>query len=384
MVPATPAPLGPARGRKLWASILATIGVVVPVAILTISRVPSTSMPGITRPYALVPSEAMPVSPRIHLDVDRYPADGRFLFVTVREPQLDTLAWWVGRGEDPVVHGLTPEEKLGTFTPSEERRYNRMLMAGAKHTAQYVALTRLGYDVEVVPGEVVVDRLVCLEPRAAAPCARFAPADQVLEPDDHITVVDGHEISVVDDVGEALRGKVPGDVVSVTVERADVGEVTVDVELIASPDDPSRTIIGFVPFDTSSVVLPFDVSIDTGSIGGPSAGLAFTLTLIDELTPGELTGGLDVAVTGEIRADGSVGAIGGLVQKTEAVVQAGADVFIVPLAQGEDTIAAARAVADDRVMIVPVATVDEALAALAALGGNGLELDAGREVAAGG
>ncbi len=74
--------------------------------------------------------------------------------------------------------------------------------------------------------------------------------------------------------------------------------MTVDVELSSDPTDPDRTIVGFVPFDTRTVELPFDVSIDTAAVGGPSAGAAFTLALIDELTPGDLTGGRDIAVTG--------------------------------------------------------------------------------------
>ena len=111
--------------------------------------------------------------------------------------------------------------------------------------------------------------------------------------------------------------------------------MTVTVELSASPDDPDRTIVGFQPFDTRVVQLPFEVDIETGDIGGPSAGLSFTLALIDQLSPGQLTGGRNVAVTGTIGLDGSVGAIGGLAQKVSAVHQNGVDVFLVPASQPE-------------------------------------------------
>ena len=150
------------------------------------------------------------------------------------------------------------------------------------------------------------------------------------------------------------------------------------VELAASPDDPTRTIVGFRPFDTRVVTLPFEVDIDTGRIGGPSAGLAFTLALIDELTEGELTGGKNIAVTGTISLDGSVGPIGGLSQKVNAVRQHDVDVFLVPasqreLADGEDEL---RKKLDDaghrHVKIVPVATLEEALRALEELGGDPL------------
>lgn len=97
---------------------------------------------------------------------------------------------------------------------------------------------------------------------------------------------------------------------------------------MVSPDDPNRTIIGVWPADTRKVKLPFEVGINTDLIGGPSAGLAFTLALIDELTPGELTGGIKVAATGTIDGDETVGAIGALRQKTVAVKASGAKVFL--------------------------------------------------------
>ena len=96
--------------------------------------------------------------------------------------------------------------------------------------------------------------------------------------------------------------------------------------------------------DTRVVTIPNDIKVDfeTNDIGGPSAGLAFTLTLIDRLSDGDLTGGKKVAVTGTIDVDGNVGAIGGLQSKASAVRQAGAEYFIVPYNQGEADIAAAQ------------------------------------------
>jgi PDZ domain-containing protein len=150
----------------------------------------------------------------------------------------------------------------------------------------------------------------------------------------------------------------------------------VTVELSAAPDEPDRTIVGFVPFDTRAIVLPFEVDIATGDIGGPSAGLAFTLALIDELSPGALTGPQDVAVTGTIDLNGDVGAIGGLAQKVSAVHQNGFRFFLVPASQSELTTPEGRQRLEDagrgEVEIIPVATLDEALAALEELGGDPL------------
>ncbi|CAB4595775.1 unannotated protein [freshwater metagenome] len=198
----------------------------------------------------------------------------------------------------------------------------------------------------------------------------------MLEVGDVITSIDigngAVTIDVVSDISEALAGARPGDEATIEVLSLSGESRTVKVELIASPDDPTRTIVGFSARDTRKVSLPFDVVIDTDRIGGPSAGLSFTLALIDQLTPGELIPAAGVAVTGTIFEDGSVGAIGALVQKAIAVERSGARFFLVPTAQGEADIAAARAAVGDDVEIIPVATLEEALSALADRGGERL------------
>jgi Lon-like protease len=112
--------------------------------------------------------------------------------------------------------------------------------------------------------------------------------------------------------------------------------------------------------------LPVDVSIDSGTVGGPSAGLAFALAVLDVLTPGELTGGHRVAVTGTMNLDGTVGPIGGGAQKAITVRDSGYEVFLVPEAEVEEV---REAVGDD-VEVVGVRTLEDALRALGSLGGN--------------
>ena len=121
------------------------------------------------------------------------------------------------------------------------------------------------------------------------------------------------------------------------------------------------------------VNLPFEVEIDTDSIGGPSAGLAFTLAMLDELTQGDLFAGLTVVATGTVNEDGSVGAIGALPQKAAAVKMAGADIFLVPSSQSREDLDAASKVLGKSVKIVQVGSVEEALQVLEDLGGSGLE-----------
>lgn len=115
---------------------------------------------------------------------------------------------------------------------------------------------------------------------------------------------------------------------------------------------------------------PFEIDIDSGSVGGPSAGLAFTLAIIEELTPGELTGGAKVAVTGAIGIDGTVGRIGGIEQKAVAVRESGATVFLVPASQLPEELEVVRERLGPDVLLVLVDDLDEALEALRDIGGD--------------
>jgi PDZ domain-containing protein len=325
-------------------------------------------------PYARVPSSAQPVDERVTFGeleglAEQYPPSGNFYFVTVTEPSQTVLSWLVGRDE-PAIEFLTEEEKFGFQTPQQRRTFGLESMRTSEQVAQYVALKAVGYDVTIVPGDVLISEMVCLVANdEGTECLESSPSDEMLDPGDRLLEVDGATLDNVDDLSAALADKQPGDTVEIRLERPEVGELTVTVELTSAPDEPDRTIVGFLPFDTQRVELPFELDIDTGAIGGPSAGLAFTLTLIDELTAGELTGGQNIAVTGTIELDGTVGAIGGLRQKAAAVAQAGVDVFLVPAAQGEADIERARRAGGDGLLIIPVATVDEALAALEEHGG---------------
>ena len=389
----------PARGHRWWALPAVAVAVVIVVAVMVAALVPARFVARELNerldemqpaPYARVPASAQPVGDRltvaasvpddagdvVDMTVDGsaadvptvYPPEGNIDFVTVSEPAQSLLSWWVGV-DDPAIQFLTEEDKYGVQTPDQRRVFSLEMMRTAEEVAQYVALTWLGFDAVIVPGDVLISEMVCLEYSPTTnECDRFAPSDEVLDPGDRLIEADGIALGSVEELVGVLSEHAPGDVIPIKVDRRGTGTFTVDVELTSAPDDPSRTIVGFVPFDTRRIELPFEIDIDTGSIGGPSAGLAFTLTIIDALSPGELTGGRSVAVTGTIQLDGSVGPIGGLRQKASAVDQAGIDVFLVPAAQGDADIAAARAAAPD-LEIIPVATLGEAIDALVASGG---------------
>ncbi len=376
----------PKGARSWWAITLTALALLLLAAIAVASIVPSgwiaekeNTRLGVQQAaeYARTPASAQPVDDLIRIGdlgdkATQYPPNGDIYFVTVMSPRQTLLSWLVGRNE-PAIQFLTAEDVNGFRTPTQRRTLDLASMRTSEQVAQYVALKRIGYDVSIVPGDVLIEDMVCLQPAEdGRSCVTWSPSDKVLDPGDQIMAIDGEAVATVDDLGAILKDKRAGDVVSMKIKRPGEGEVTVDVELTASPDDPTRTIVGFYPFDTATVELPFELSINTQSIGGPSAGLAFTLTLIDELTPGELTPPGGVAVTGTMALDGTVGPIGGLRQKASAVAQTGVHTFIVPAAQGEEDIAAAEAAAGGDLNIIPVNTLDEALAALEKLGGDPL------------
>lgn len=360
----------PRRSHRWWAVPLASIGLLIGAAVMV------SSLFFVDR-FAEAPGDANPVNKRLAVSaVPVYPAEGEILFVTVAGPQLTGLQATVG-WLDPDVAEQNRVERFGKRTPEEERRVNIRAMRSAKDDAPYVALTRLGYPTERRPGPVVIDFVYCVEVASDnRTCSVEFPADAFLDAGDRFISVDGRDIVTAGDLDAALRGKRAGDKVAVVVERAGAEEGDTEsgmVELSADPDDPERVIFGIRLGDTTEVELPFAVDISTGAIGGPSAGLAFTLSVLDYLTPGELTGGRKVAVTGTIDVDGKVGPIGGLHQKAVAVKQAGGVAFLVPADQSAEELADARRVLGAE-RVFPVADLDEALEVLRQLGGNVSEL----------
>jgi PDZ domain-containing protein len=153
----------------------------------------------------------------------------------------------------------------------------------------------------------------------------------------------------------------PGETVTLSIDRG--GErLTVHVKTIADPQNKKHTIIGFAPAQAVDVTLPLKVRINARNVGGPSAGLAFALEVLEELGH-NVDRGYRVAVTGQIELNGAVDEIGGVKQKTFGARQAKADVFLVPAG---DNAREARRYANG-LRIIPVKSFPQALQALATL-----------------
>ena len=246
---------------------------------------------------------------------------------------------------------IEPERSFtGDGTRSELRKLNQRRMESSQETAVVVALEHLGYDIPR-------DGVVVVEVRSGTPAA------EVLEPGDVIVGIEGVPVADLADLTGALTSFDAGQTVALDVDRVGGESVElVEVELIEFPNGAGRPVIGIGARERIAVdELPVDVAIDSGRIGGPSAGLALTIGIIDLLTPGELTGGRRVAATGTISLDGSVGTVGEVDQKAIAAVRAGVDLLLVPAANLSEAVAHAG----DDMQVVGVTSLQEALDALA-------------------
>jgi len=334
-----------------------------------------------TRPYyALAPGSVRDTASRVSVSgTPLFEPEGQIGFVTVSlTERVNTFEYIRAKLDDSI--DLVHEDIINRGRTSEEKReQDRFNMAESKNVATLVALDHLGYEITTVGlGVQVVELTPCM------------PAEDVLEPGDVIIGFDGDAVEFPADLTTPLQEFDVGDRVEIRVTRAEDGDVeTVDLDLgssadscltddVRTPKDEARAMVGIRLAPVIDYELPIDVEIDTDRVGGPSAGLAFTLTLIDVLTEGELTGGTKVATTGTIDSDGAVGRVGGVKQKTVAARESGTDILLVPAGEGD---AAAEFAGDMR--IEEVANLQDALDALIKVGGNSDDLPDTPEEAAG-
>ncbi|MEJ7707883.1 MAG: PDZ domain-containing protein [Nocardioidaceae bacterium] len=282
---------------------------------------------------------------------ETYPTSGHLdlTTVSVTSPDSDVRlpdvleAWW---SSDEI---LLPRDVV--YPPeqsaSEVQRQNATEMLDSQESAIAVGLAQAGVDAVRV---------------AVADVTAGAPADGMLRKGDELVSVDGQKLASTQATVEAISALPPGSRVELAIVRDGTGR-TVQLTTAPSPDDESRSRIGVSLHDIFDP--PFKVTIELGrEIGGPSAGLMFSLGIYDKLTPGELTGGAHVAGTGTIDVAGNVGEIGGIQQKMAGAHGDGASIFLVPAGDCADALQSAAA---DDLVLVKVATIDDAVSALEAL-----------------
>jgi PDZ domain-containing protein len=268
---------------------------------------------------------------------------------------VEAVHGWLTDDNSVVPHAtLYPDDKSAEQVDEE----NAEEFSRSQESAKVAALEALGTE---VPSRVIVQSVV-----------RDGPSHGVLHAGDVLKAVDGEPVG--DEPGrvaELVTRHEPGEKVRFTVVPAAKAEKAekagrdpeklpgedIEVTTEKAPED-GRAVVGIMP--GTAHTFPFRIDIHLADVGGPSAGLMFSLGIIDKLTPEDLTDGAFVAGTGTIDEEGEVGPIGGIGMKTIAAREKGARFFLTP----EDNCGAASVHRPEGLTLVKVGTLDDALDAL--------------------
>jgi Lon-like protease len=278
-----------------------------------------------------------------------YPTTGELNMTTVAQRDNLTmgqaLALWMSGREQ-----LWPRDLV--YPPDKSREQvnqdNTAQFEESEAKAEYAALGYLKYAPALTAETVIKD----------------GPSAGKLEPGDAIDKVNGTPITALDQFQSLLKQTKPDQNIVVDYQRKNAPPGTTTITL-GRKSDRDYGFLGVTVREAPWA--PFKITFNLANIGGPSAGLMFSLAVIDKLTTGDLADSRFIAGTGTIDADGKVGAIGGITHKILAAHEAGATVFLVPT----DNCAEARSGNDDGLELVKVDTVGQAVDALHVLSAGG-------------
>jgi PDZ domain-containing protein len=339
------------KARWLIGIVSAVLFIAVVLIVATVVHVPY---------YLLSPGTTYRTQSVIKVKGDpTYPQTGTIYSVTVSVTtrEATALEWTLAHLDSSITIAKASDIVPPDQSPADNEKLNLEQMADSKTIASVVALDHLGYHVEATASGAEIVAVV-----------KDSPAAKVLKPGDTIVGVGGTPVEFAQDLSKAIQSHHPGDEVSLDIEPVHGGaKVTRTVTLATSPANKDLAFLGVKSqdHDLRYPDLPVQISVSTPEVGGPSAGLAFTLGIMDVMTRGSITGGHKVATTGTIDANGCVGPIGGMHQKVLAVKAAGAQEMLVPRSEYAEAKKYSGSLA-----VVPVDDIDQALAALTKLGGG--------------
>lgn len=225
-------------------------------------------------------------------------------------------------------------------TGKQVEQQNTADMTDSQQTAEVVAMRAAGLT---VAQKILVGAI-----------ADNAPVGTTLKLKDQLVSVNGAKVTDLASVHTAMNAVKAGSTVAVVLIR-DGRTMTVQAK---TGENNGRAVFG-IALDPQ-YTMPFQVTVNAGNVGGPSAGMMFTLAIYDKITPGSLTGGKRVAGTGTIAEDGTVGPIGGITHKMLGAKRAGATYFLAPAADCNEVVGHVPS----GMTVIKVSTVQEAIAVM--------------------
>ena len=255
------------------------------------------------------------------------------------------LTLWMSGREQLVPRDLVyPPDK----SKDEIDKANNTDFKNSEDSAEYAALSYLKY-----PSAVTV-----------ATVSDPGPSVGKLQRGDAIDGFNGKPVANLEQFTALLKATKPGETIVLDYRRKNAPAGVATITLGSNPDR-DYGYLGVAVLDAPWA--PFSIDFNLANIGGPSAGLMFSLAVVDKLTTGDLNDGKFVAGTGTIDSEGKVGSIGGITHKMLAAREAGATVFLVPA----DNCDEAKSAHEDGLQLVKVETLNQAVDALHALSAGG-------------
>ncbi|WP_282020774.1 SepM family pheromone-processing serine protease [Planomicrobium okeanokoites] len=306
--------------------------------------------------YITRPGNAYELSPLVEVQNGDEDDEGSFSLMTVSMLNATPALYVYAMFQDG-YKVLQPDQVRSPHETEEEYNVRQLkLMSDSQVNALKAAFETADMPYEVETAGVFV--LNVLEGGAA---------DDILKAGDRVLSIDGNEFDNQQDFIDYLAEKQVGDAVELVIERNE-RELVETVTLEPLPTDDERAGLGISFVEDKTITTDPEVSIDSEEIGGPSAGLMFTLEIINQLMEEDITKGYDVAGTGTMESEGEVGRIGGIDQKVMAADSDDMEIFFAPddevSADNESNydvaVETAEKIGTD-MEIVPVKTLQDAL-----------------------
>lgn len=314
----------------------------------------------VTLPYYVTrPGDAQVLAPLVEVE-GGYENKGKFMLTTVKMGKANIFTYALAKVSD--YQTIFPINQIRSEDETDEEYSYRQLhmMESSKETAIKVAYEKAGKKVDLITKGVYVFSV-----------KEGLAAEGKLKIGDRITKVDGEDTTTAEALIDKVNSKKIGDKIELIFDRDDRQESAM-ITLGEHPEDPNRPGIGISLMTDYTIEMDPDISINTSQIGGPSAGLMFSLEIYNQLVKEDIAKGYEIAGTGAMNENGKVQRIGGIAQKIVAADNSGVEIFFAPNENGregsnyQEAMKAAKDINTD-MKIVPVDTFDEAIAYLEAL-----------------